>query len=170
MRKKQTKMSDDLTNPSNYNVNRMVFAKPVPGSIPNSNPPVSFTRIHVKTKLTDGSTGDLLLPTSMLYSYGVQKNENLETGKVSGYSLSLCMWNRDGATDEEKEFVNTINKITEKCKKHLMSVKEDIEKYDLEMNDLKKLNPLWYKRDKGKIVEGKGPVLYPKLLDFKKRW
>jgi hypothetical protein len=37
------------------------------------------------------------------------------------------------------------------------------------MNDLKKLNSLYYKREKGKIVEGTGPVLYPKVLQQKKK-
>ena len=34
-----------------------------------------------------------------------------------------------------------------------------IEKYDLEKADLKKLNPLYWKREQGKIVEGRGPTL-----------
>ena len=36
------------------------------------------------------------------------------------------------------------------------------------MADLKKLNPLYWKKDKGKIVEGTGPTLYAKLISSKK--
>ena len=34
----------------------------------------------------------------------------------------------------------------------------------LEKTDLKKLNPIYFKRDKGKIVEGASPTLYAKLI------
>ena len=43
-----------------------------------------------------------------------------------------------------------------------------IEKYELEAADLKKLNPLYYKKDKGKIVDGTGPTLYAKVMQNKK--
>ena len=36
------------------------------------------------------------------------------------------------------------------------------------MSDLKKFNPLYYKKDRGKIVEGTGPTLYAKLIVSKK--
>jgi hypothetical protein len=36
------------------------------------------------------------------------------------------------------------------------------------MADLKNFNPLYYKKEKGKRVEGSGPVLYPKVLQNKK--
>ena len=161
-------MSDQLISPIGYDVKDLCFSDPVEGSIPNMQPPVTFHRINVKTKLSGGGMGDLLIPTSMLYSFGVQKNENPDTGKVTGYSMPLCMWNRDGATDEEKAFTDMINNVVDKCKEHLLNVKDDIGKYDLEAADLKKLNPLWFKRERGKIVEGKGPVLYPKLVISKK--
>ena len=35
--------------------------------------------------------------------------------------------------------------------------------YDLESADLKKLNPLYYKKEKGKVIDGSTPTLYPKL-------
>jgi hypothetical protein len=38
----------------------------------------------------------------------------------------------------------------------------------LEPANLKKFNPLYWKRDKGKIVEGSGPTLYAKLIVSKK--
>ena len=161
-------MSDQLTTPVGYDIDNLCFSKPVEGSIPNMNPPVTFSRINIKTKLDGGGMGDLLIPTSLLYSFGIQKNENPDTGKVTGYSMPLCMWNRDGATDEEKAFTDMLDDVVEKAKEHLLEVKDEIGKYDLESADLKKLNPLWYKREKGKIVEGKGPVLYPKLVISKK--
>ena len=36
------------------------------------------------------------------------------------------------------------------------------------MSDLKKFNPLYWKREQGKIVEGRGPTLYAKLFSSSK--
>jgi hypothetical protein len=82
--------------------------------------------------------------------------------------LSLCLYNRDGASESERGWVDTFNAIVENCKKHLIKNKEEIEQYDLAMNDLKKFNPLYYKRVQGKVVEGSGPTLYAKLIASKK--
>ena len=61
-----------------------------------------------------------------------------------------------------------IDKIVDKCKKHLVENREEIEKWDLEESELKRLNPLYFKKEKGKIVEGIGPKLYPKLIISRK--
>ena len=157
--------SSDLTIPSSFKAKNLVFSKAVKSSIPNMNPPVNFHRINVKIK-QGTQLNDLFLPTSMLYSFGIQQNENPDTGKVNGYSVALCMWNRDNPTEEEKKFTSVLDEIVEECKDYLLKNKDEIEKYDLESSDLKKLNPLWWKREKGKIVEGRGPMLYPKLTNL----
>ena len=82
--------------------------------------------------------------------------------------MPLCLWTKDGATQEEKDWSTTFDAIVEKCKEHLLSVREEIEQYDLVMSDLKKFNPLYLKKEKGKVVEGTGPTLYAKLLVSKK--
>ena len=40
--------------------------------------------------------------------------------------------------------------------------------YDLDMSDLKKFNPLYWKTEKGKILEDRGPTLYAKCLYSKR--
>jgi hypothetical protein len=154
-----------LTNPVDFDVENLDFSKSIETKIPNQ--PVSFHRISLGIKNPDGSRDDLIIPTSSLYSFGVQENTG-DSGAINGYSVPICMHNRDGATDEESKFTDVIDEITEACKEHLLKHKDEFNKYDLEMADLKKLNPLWYKREKGKIVEGRGPVLYPKLMVSKK--
>ena len=155
-------MSTQLSEASGYKTNRMVFSKPQSCSIPNSS--ISYKRINIGTMNNDGSQGDLIIATSSIFSFGVQENKDLNTQKVNGYVMPLCLHNRNGVTDEETEFTDVFNKIVEHCKSHVMKNKDAIEKYDLEEGDLKKFNPLYYKRDKGKIVEGVGPMLYAKLL------
>lgn len=160
-----------LTSAEGYDVSRMTFSKAMKGTVPESDPPIKFSRIYIGTKNLDGTTGDLILSTEELFSFGISENKSLETGNVSGYSMSLSLWSKDGPTPAERALSTTIDNIVEKCKDHLLQddVKDEIEKYDLERNDLKKLNPLFWKKEKGKIVEGKGPILYAKLIESKKQ-
>lgn len=157
-----------LTIASNYDVNRMIFQTPETNSVPGSQ--LSYKRINIGTVNDDGTVGDLVLETGRLFSFGVSENKSLDTGAVNGHTMPLCLWNKEGPTREEKEWTDTFNNIVEHCKKHLLtdSVKEEIEKYELDASELKKFNPLYWKREKGKIVEGQGPVLYAKLIESKK--
>lgn len=144
----------------------MVFSKPEVNSVPGT--PISYKRINIGTVNPDGSQGELILSTSRLFSFGVSENTSVESGAVNGYTLPLCLWSKDAPTDEEKAWTTTFDNIIEHCKKHILDVKDDIGKYDLDERDLKKLNPLYWKREKGKIVEGQGPTLYAKLIESKK--
>jgi hypothetical protein len=158
--------SNQLTSATDYDVKRMVFSDPQAGSVPNT--PIAYKRIAISTLNKDGSTGDLILPTEELFSFGVSENVNVETKKVNGHVLPLCLYNRQGPSQAEKAWVDTFDRIVEHCKQYLIDNRDDLELYDLSMADLKKLNPLYWKRDKGKIVEGTGPTLYAKLIASKK--
>lgn len=164
-------MSDNtqLTSASGYDTKRMIFSDAQVGSIPNSVPAISYKRITISTLNEDGTTGDLVFPTSQLFSFGVSENKNPETDKVNGYVMPLCLWNRDGSSKEEKEWSTTFDAVIERCKEHLIANREEIDQYSLEMADLKKFNPLYWKREKGKIVDGTGPTLYAKLIVSKKQ-
>jgi hypothetical protein len=157
-----------LTLASGYDAKRVIFSKPEVNSIPNSVPAISYTRINIGTANTDGSTGDLVLLTENLFSFGVCENKDAKTQEVNGYVMPLCLWSKDNPTELEKEWVSTFDKIVERCKDHVLDVKDDIGKYDIERNDLKKLNPLYWKREKGKLVDGVGPTLYAKVIQSKK--
>lgn len=157
-----------LTTASGYDTKRMIFSEVQHGSIPNSIPAIIYKRIIIQTRNEDGTLGDLILPTSKLFSFGVSENTDPNTGKVNGYVMPLCLWNRDGASKEEKDWSDTFDAIVEKCKEHLVANREEIEQYDLAMSDLKKFNPLYWKKEKGKVVPGTGPTLYAKLIVSKK--
>ena len=166
-------MNTQLSSPETYNVSKMIFSKPLKGAskTKDGEPSIKFSRIMINTQNDDGSIGELVFPTTRLFSFGVSTNTNPDTGSISGYTLPLCLWSKEGATPQEKAFSNKLEELVEKCKDHLLldSTKEDIEKYDLERSELKKLNSfIYWKRDKGKIVEGVGPTLYPKLIESKK--
>lgn len=155
-----------LTSAFGYDVKNIRFRKPVDGSILNDS--VKFKRIAIGTRNPDGSLGELVIPTLQVYSFGLSENVNPQTSKTDGYSLSLCLYSKDNPTEEQKKWVETFNSIVEYIKQYLLDHKDDIEKYELEAADLKKLNPLYYKKEKGKIVEGTGPTLYAKVMQNKK--
>ena len=158
-----------LTPANGFDTKKIIFSEPQTGVIPDSKPQISFKRILIQTKNDDGTIGDLIIPTQRLFSFGVSENMSQETGVVNGYVMPLCLWNRDNPTIEEKAWTTTFDNIVEHCKKHLINNREEIGQYELEMNDLKKFNPLYWKKDKGKIVEGTGPTLYAKLIVSKKQ-
>lgn len=79
------------------------------------------------------------------------------------------LWGRNGATDEEKDFTDKFTSMVDHIKKYILDHRDEIEKYDLEASDLKKFNPLFWKMEKGKVVEGRGPMLYAKALYNKKK-
>lgn len=166
-------MNTQLSSPETYDVSKMVFSKAIKGAnkVSEGEPQIKFSRIMVNTKNDDGSLGELVFSTTELFSFGVSTNTNQDTGKVNGYSLPICLWNKDAPTSQEKAFSSKLEEVVEKCKDHLLldSTKEETEKYDLERSELKKLNSfIYWKRDKGKVVEGTGPTLYPKLIESKK--
>ena len=158
--------NNQLTDPAGYDVKRMIFSDVVNASVKDS--PITYKRVPISTLNKDGSVGDLILATSRLFSFGVSENINPETKKPNGYTLPLCLWNRDGATPEEKAFTDTFNKIVEHTKQYLLKNKEELEQYDLEEAHLNKFNPLYWKKEKGKVVAGTGPTLYVKLIESKK--
>jgi hypothetical protein len=146
----------------------MIFGEPQENTITlGDGKKIKYFRIPVGVKNPDGSVGELVFPTEKVFSYGVQENKN-DNGKVDGYSMALCMWDRDGATKSQKDWLLGFNQAIDRCREHVLSVKNEVDKYDLEESELKRFNPLYWKRDKGKIVEGRGPTLYPKLLVSRK--
>lgn len=158
-----------LSSASSYDVSNMIFSEPVVGTIPDSKPQISYRRVNIQTRNNDGTVGELIFPTEpALFSFGVGKNMNPETGKVSGYVLPICLYNRENPTSGEKQWVKKFDEVVEKCKDYLIENRELLEQFELERNDLKKFNPLYWKRDKGRIVEGTGPTLYAKLIQSKK--
>lgn len=159
--------STQLSDFQNYDTDNLLFSKPEVGNIPNQK--ITFKRIRIATRNEDGSVGDLVFSTpSDLLSFGLQESRDLNTNQINGYVFPICLWSQHGCTPEEKKFTDTFNQVVEVCKKYLLDHRDEIERYDLDASDLKKFNPLFWKMEKGKIVEGRGPMLYVKVIYNKK--
>jgi hypothetical protein len=160
--------STQLNDLATYNVNNMIFSPVQEKSILNST--FTYKTIPISTENNDGTMGDLIFKTNKLYSFGVQENKKPNSDELSGYVMPICLWNKRGPSDDEKRWTDMFSAVCEHIKEHLVANKNEIEKWDLEMADLKRLNPLYWKRDKitGKIESGTGPTLYAKLMSSKK--
>jgi hypothetical protein len=157
--------SIQLTNVNQFNTKNLVFSKPDGGNIDK----IKFKRIRVATRYPDGSVGDLIIATPPnLHCFGLQESKDLGSNAVNGYSMPLCLWSRNGPSEDERKFTDTFTAIADHCKKYLLEHRDEIEKYDLDASDLKKFNPLFWKMEKGKVVEGRGPMLYAKAILNKK--
>lgn len=168
-------MSTQLSTPATYDISNMIFGKAIAGSAGPANgssPPIKYFRIPISTTNPDGSVGELVFQTEKLFSFGVSKNTDQNTGKVIGYTLPLCLWNKDGASEDEKAFSSVLEHIVEKCKDHLLlePTKVEIKKFNLKRDALESIGSFMYWKygDDGKLVADKGPVLYPKLIESKK--
>ena len=169
-----------LLDMNKFNTDTITFSEPVIINLPNG---LEAKRINMYVKNEDGTLGGLVLPTSKLFSFGLQEDKSIETGQINGYTLPLCLW--DSAMgkpkDTEQLFYNTFNAICKSCINHLLENKFDLDLCDLERSDLEKdkggFNPLYWKREvhtdnKGKKslkrVEGSSPTLYVKMMYSKK--
>lgn len=150
-----------LSSVQNFNTENVIFSEAKESNIPGS------YRITIASRYPDKSTGPLLFSTDNVYSFGIQENKSLDKPiRTTGFSIPLCLWNKEGPTEYQSHFIETIEKVSEHIKKHMLKpdVKKAVKKYDLVESDLRKFNPLWYKKEDGQIVEGRGPMLYPKLM------
>ena len=167
-------MPTQLTDTSTFDTSNIIFADPQKNTVPDTKPVISYTRVPISVRYADGTTGDLVLPSPRCFSFGIQANEDEKTGAVNNYSMSLVLYSRDGPTAEEERWVECFNSIIDAAETWILENKEELGKFDLTSHDLKKLNPLWWKKEvytdpntnkmQERRVPGRGPTLYPKLL------
>lgn len=160
--------NSQLSETKNFDTSRLTFNKPEERKIPGTNMSYKLIKIGVKNK--DNTRGDLLFSTPRVFSFGVQDNTSPNnTNQLNGYKFPLCLFNRDGASPEERDFVTAFSDVIEECKNHLVKNKGSVGKYDLEKRDLKSLNPLYYKKENGRPLLDKGPIFYVKLMTSKNK-
>ena len=115
----------------------------------------------------NGNKGPLVIETPFLFSFGVTEKKDQNTNKLIGYSIPVCLWEKDPSPNlKEEKFYKDICKIKEICQQEL-----EIEYGPDVASSLS--DPLYYKQieytdKKGKKKTKKdssaAPVLYAKLL------
>ena len=126
---------------------------------------IKYKRIPIEVKYPNGKKGPLVVESPVLFSFGVSEKKNQETKKLVGYSVPVCLWDRDSVPDQkELAFFDTLNNIVLMSQKHL----EDEFGLDLSLS-----SPFYYKqieytdkkgREKLKKDDSSAPILYAKLI------
>lgn len=164
---------NQLHNIETYNLENVFFGEPEAYSIPGDKP-INFHRINIYTKNQDengklnGSVGDLILKFPKMFSFGVSANKD-DTQKLTGHSVSLCMWSKEGVAESELKATEFLEQLITKCKDKIFSLRKELKKPKMEMSDLKKLDKLlyWKEDDDGNRIPGVGPIFTPKLIEYK---
>lgn len=148
--------SASLTSFHEFDTERLFFSEPYT-IYPTDESYTAYQKIYLQVGDHPDRLSDLILNTpSHLMSFGIQEKKDRRTGDVTGYQVPIILWNKKGATEEEKQFTSALQVITEKCKQHI---------HDNYSADANKLNILsWRSQENGEDY----PVLYVKLITNRK--
>ena len=107
-----------LSSIENITEDNIVFHEPKKNQVRNTS--IKYKRIKIEIKMPNGKISPLVVETPYLFSLGVRKRENQETGELNGYTIPVCLWKKDGKPNEEQEnFFNLLNNIHEICRSYL---------------------------------------------------
>lgn len=56
---------------------------------------MKYKRLQIETKYPNNKKGSLVIETPLLFSFGVNEKKSQETNKLIGYSIPVCLWNKD---------------------------------------------------------------------------
>jgi hypothetical protein len=115
-------------------------------------------KIRLMTHNLDGTRGELIFSSPRLLSFGVQEIHDGET--LVGYQMPLVLWGKNGPTPDEQAFADILEKISHTLKEDILHHREEWDKPDLTEEDMKRLNPLYYKPNAA-------PLLYVRLNTFR---
>ena len=101
-----------LSSIENITEDNIVFHEPKEFKLRNTS--IKYKRIKIETKLPNGKISPLVVETPFLFSFGVSKRKNRETGQLTGYSIPVCLWKKDQKPNqEEQDFFDLLNNIHE---------------------------------------------------------
>tara|TARA_B110000483_G_scaffold63087_1_gene78626 strand:+ start:941 stop:1813 length:873 start_codon:yes stop_codon:yes gene_type:complete len=160
----------DFITSAEFKPKNMGFSKPIPQAAGTYRVMVQYLNESTEQK------APLYVLTPKLFSFGVSPQaamgESLKDdhSNVTTYTLPLVLYNHNngGPTKEEQDFIDLLETIVQKVKDHCVTEEfnSDIARYgddSVTASDLKKLNPIYVKRERGVPVAGKSPMLYPKI-------
>ena len=153
-------MSDTIITHETFNIDNLFFEKPKQCTMKSN---IKFSRIYPKYRYPNGKIDKVYIQTPELFSWGIHENKNQED--VSNYTFSFVMHDRnEEASKEQQNMINIFEQILERIKIHLKKAetKEDLNQYQLDSH-VDMMDIFYRKKDKGQLVSGASPILYPKL-------
>lgn len=159
--------------PRNLDVSRIVVKE-----AKQNDPKALFKRFEITYRYTDSYEGEFIMLTPPnLTSFGLAETRGLDDKKaLTGYQVSLMLYSKDGATEEEREFVEAFNKVSDYLKEYFITNSfKLVSKKPKDMEAAShKFNPLWYKKIRTYDAAGnltneeedftRGPTLYAKCI------
>ena len=153
-------MSDTIITHETFNIDNLFFEKPKQCTMKSN---IKFSRIYPKYRYPNGKIDKVYIQTPALFSWGIHENKNQED--VSNYTFSFVMHDRnEEASKEQQNMINIFEQILERIKIHLKKAetKEDLNQFQLDSH-VDMMDIFYRKKDKGQLVSGASPILYPKL-------
>ena len=154
-----------LTSIQDLNPQSIIFNEAKEYNVKDSK--IKYRRIPIETVYPNGKKGSLVIETPFLFSFGVNEKKDQNTNKLVGYSIPVCLWEKDGSPNLQEElFCKFLCKLTEICQKYLE------EEYGPDLASSLS-EPLYYKQIEYTDKKGKkktkrdasaAPVLYAKLI------
>ena len=82
-----------LSSYENITQENIIFNEPKEYKVKDSK--IKYKRIPIEVKYPNGKKGPLVLESPILFSFGVSEIKDQKTGRLNGYSIPVCLWNRD---------------------------------------------------------------------------
>ena len=153
-------MSNTIITHETFNIDNLFFEKPKQCTMKSN---IKFSRIYPKYRYPNGKIDKVYIQTPELFSWGIHENKNQED--VSNYTFSFVMHDRnEEASKQQQNMINIFEQILERIKIHLKKAetKEDLNQFQLDSH-VDMMDIFYRKKDKGQLVSGASPILYPKL-------
>lgn len=145
-----------LTSFQEFNTDQIHFSDPYT-IYPHDETYSAYHKIYIQVGDHPQRLSDLILNTPPhLMSFGIQEKKDRTTSDVTGYQIPIILWNKKGATEDEKNFTDTLKSIVEKCQEHIHN------HYDADPSKLSLLS--WRSQENGEEY----PVIYVKLITNRK--
>ena len=154
-----------LTSIQDLNPQSIIFNEAKEYNIKDSK--IKYKQIPIETVYPNGKKGSLIIETPFLFSFGVNEKKDQNTNKLVGYSIPVCLWEKDSSPNlKEEQFYKFLCKLTEICQKYLeeeygpdlaSSLSEPLYSKQIEYTGKKG-------KKKTKRDPSAAPVLYAKLI------
>lgn len=186
--KKIKKMTTELYDFSQYNPNNIVFCDPVKITVPGVAFPIIKVPILCKyakkkngelqfdnngfIEVEDNAYGKCAFMFPEMFSFGVSENLDLVTKNLNGYQMSVCLYAKEGATEEQLKCHNNIKRFLERAKEFLVKNRSKINKPTCnDVRDFKDLDKVVYQKldEEGQPLADSIPTMYPKLVYYKEQ-
>lgn len=106
-----------ITSYKNLTKHKIILQEPKEYKVKNSK--LKYQRIKIETRYSNGKKGALVIETPFLFSFGVTERLNQETNQLTGYSIPICLWDKDSQPNESEKAFLAITKITQICQQYL---------------------------------------------------